>query len=190
MTLVHCFPTAIFRSNFSGPDVVSIARPARNGAASPNAAVATSYDAHETAKRRGDTDGLPAVRSSVLVGLDRMASMVHCPRMDRTVFHKILDREIPANVVYEDDDVLAFKDIRPQATTHLLFIPKTFVASIADIDEATERIPGHLVVTAKRFAQEKGITGYKLSFNVGKDGGQEVPYIHLHFLSPQALPEE
>ncbi len=107
--------------------------------------------------------------------------------MERTIFHKIIDREIPAAVVYEDDEVLAFKDINPQAKTHLLFIPKTFVRSIADVTEETERIPGHLILTAKRFAQERGITGYKLTFHVGKEGGQEVPYIHLHFMSPQEL---
>lgn len=107
--------------------------------------------------------------------------------MERTIFHKILDREVPAAVVYEDDGVLAFKDIRPQATTHLLFIPKTFIRSVADVTEETERIPGHLILTAKRFAEQRGITGYKLAFNVGKEGGQEVPYLHLHFLSPQTL---
>ena len=110
--------------------------------------------------------------------------------MERTIFHKIIDREVPAAIVYEDDAVIAFKDIHPKDTTHLLFIPKTYVASIADIDESTEHIPGHLIMTAKRFAKEKGIDGYRLTFHVGKEGGQEVPYIHLHFLSPQALRQE
>lgn len=109
--------------------------------------------------------------------------------MERTIFHKIIDREVPAAIVYEDDAVIAFKDIHPKDTTHLLFIPKTYVASIADIDEANERVPGHLIVTAKRFAKDKGIDGYRLTFHVGKEGGQEVPYIHLHFISPQKLPE-
>lgn len=108
--------------------------------------------------------------------------------MERTIFHKIIDREVPASIVYEDDEVIAFKDIHPKDTTHLLFVPKTFVASIADIDEATEHVPGRLIVAAQRFARVKGIDGYKLTFHVGKEGGQEVPYIHLHFLSRQALP--
>jgi len=104
-----------------------------------------------------------------------------------TLFHKILRKEIPANIVHEDDEVLAFHDIHPKAKTHLLFIPKQFVASIADITPETKSIPGMLIVKAKQFASEKGITGYKLTFHVGKGGGQEVMYLHLHFLSEQKL---
>lgn len=110
--------------------------------------------------------------------------------MEHTIFHRILDREIPATIVYEDDAVLGFKDIHPQATTHLLFIPKTFVESIAQVTPETEHIPGMLILTAKRFAQEQGIDGYTLKFHTGKHGGQEVPYLHLHFLSPQALRDQ
>ncbi len=104
-----------------------------------------------------------------------------------TIFHKILAREIPATVVFEDDEVLAFKDIHPKAPTHLLFIPKHFVESIAHVTPETAHIPGMLILKAQAFAKEKGIGGYKLTFHVGKDGGQEVPYLHLHFLSDQAL---
>jgi histidine triad (HIT) family protein len=104
-----------------------------------------------------------------------------------TVFHKILTKQIPADIVYEDDEVLAFKDINPKATTHLLFIPKHFIASIADVTPETAHIPGMLILTAQRFAKEKGIAGYKLTFHVGKDGGQEVMYLHLHFLSEQKI---
>ena len=104
---------------------------------------------------------------------------------ERTIFHKIRDKEIPADVVYEDDEVLAFKDIHPKAPTHLLFIPKHFVASIADLAPETAHIPGMLILKAQRFAAEKGIAGYKLTFHVGKGGGQEVFYLHLHFLSEE-----
>lgn len=104
-----------------------------------------------------------------------------------TIFHKILSKEIPATVVYEDDDVLAFKDINPKAPTHLLFIPKTFIASIADVSEETSHIPGMLIQKAKEFAASKNIHGYKLTFHVGKGGGQEVMYLHLHFMSQQQL---
>lgn len=107
--------------------------------------------------------------------------------MAETIFHKILAKEIPASVVYEDEDVLAFKDIHPKAATHLLFIPKTFVESIAHAMGDLESIPGMLILKAQKFAEEKGIRGYKLTFNVGKEGGQEVPYLHLHFLSDQSL---
>ncbi len=104
-----------------------------------------------------------------------------------TIFHKILAKEIPATVMYEDSDVIAIKDIHPKAPTHLLFIPKTFVESVATSTGAHESIPGMLIEKARAFAEQKGIRGYKLQFNVGKEGGQEVPYIHLHFLSEQKI---
>ena len=103
----------------------------------------------------------------------------------QTIFHRILSREIPASVVYEDDEVLAFKDIHPKAATHLLFIPKQFVASIADVTPETAHLPGMLILRAQKFALEQGIAGYKLTFHVGKGGGQEVMYLHLHFLSEE-----
>lgn len=106
---------------------------------------------------------------------------------ERTVFHRIRDREIPADILYEDESVLAFRDISPKAVTHLLFIPKRFVASIADVTAATAHLPGLLVLAAQKFAKEKGVSGYKLVFHVGKGGGQEVMYLHLHFLSDQEL---
>ncbi len=108
--------------------------------------------------------------------------------MERTIFHKIIDRDVPATIEYEDQDVLVIRDIHPQATTHLLFLPKTYLESVAHVTTATAHIPGMLILAAQRFAAEKGIDGYKLTFHVGKNGGQEVPYIHLHFLSSQALP--
>jgi len=109
---------------------------------------------------------------------------------ERTVFHKIRDKEIPADIVYEDDLVLIFKDIRPQAALHLLLIPKKeedVVSSIADITKSTEHVPGMLIDKARHFAKKKGIDGYRLTFHVGKGGGQEVFYLHLHFLSNQNL---
>ncbi len=112
----------------------------------------------------------------------------YTPAMEeQTIFHRILTREIPADIVYEDDDVLAFRDIHPKAPTHLLFIPKIFVASIADVSDQTADIPGMLIAKARTFAEKKGIDGYKLTFHVGKDGGQEVMYLHLHFLAQQVL---
>lgn len=104
-----------------------------------------------------------------------------------TIFHRILRKELPADIVYEDDDVLAFKDIHPKAPTHLLFIPKRFVASIADVTPETADLPGMLIAKAKEFAEQHAIDGYKLTFHVGKGGGQEVFYLHLHFLSQKEL---
>jgi histidine triad (HIT) family protein len=105
----------------------------------------------------------------------------------QTIFHKILAKEVPATIVFEDDEVLAFKDIHPKAPTHILFIPKHFIASIADVTPETAYLPGMLILKAQRFAKEKGIDGYKLTFHVGKGGGQEVPYLHLHFLSDTVI---
>ncbi len=102
-----------------------------------------------------------------------------------TIFHKILRKEIPATIEYEDGEVLVFRDIHPKAVTHLLFVPKHFVASIAEITPEIAHVPGLLILKAQKFAKEKGIDGYKLTFHVGKGGGQEVFYLHLHFLSDQ-----
>lgn len=104
-----------------------------------------------------------------------------------TIFHRIIAREIPADIVYEDDDVIVFKDIHPKAPTHLLFVPKHFVASVADIDDSTKDLPGMLILKAQEFAKAKNINGYKLTYHVGKGGGQEIFYLHLHFLSQQQL---
>src|SRR5437867_3081238 len=106
---------------------------------------------------------------------------------ERTIFHKIRDRELPADILYEDDDVLVFRDIRPQAPTHLLFLPKTFAPSAMELTKATEHLPGMLILKARDFAKMKGIAGYKLMFHVGKEGGQIVPYLHLHFLAEKKI---
>lgn len=109
-----------------------------------------------------------------------------------TIFHKIARHEIPASIVYEDDEVLAFKDIHPKAPTHLLFIAKRdqdFVPSIDDLTDKTAHVPGLLIRKAQAFAKAHGISGYQLKFHVGKEGGQEVFFLHLHFLSGQKLNE-
>lgn len=106
---------------------------------------------------------------------------------EQTIFHRILAREIPADIVYEDDDVMAFRDIHPKAPTHLLFVPKRFVASVMDVTDDTKDVPGMLILKAKEFAAKNGIDGYKLTFHVGKSGGQEVMYLHLHFLAQQVF---
>ncbi|MBU0457869.1 HIT domain-containing protein [Patescibacteria group bacterium] len=105
-----------------------------------------------------------------------------------TIFHKIVKKEIPTDIVYEDEEVLVFKDINPKAPTHLLLIAKKdedFVPSIADLTEETERVPLMLIRKAQKFAADNGIDGYQLKFHVGKGGGQEVFYLHLHLMSHQ-----
>ena len=106
---------------------------------------------------------------------------------DPTVFHKILAKEIPADFVYEDEHVVGFLDIHPKAPTHVLFVPREFVASVADLTEETSAVMATLALAAKRFADMHGIDGYRLQVNVGKGGGQEVFYLHVHFLSQQSL---
>ena len=110
--------------------------------------------------------------------------------MEQTIFHRIIAHELPADIVYEDDDVVAFKDIRPKAPTHILFVPKQYVASIADVTEETAHIPGMLILKAKEFAAQHRIDGYKLVYHVGRGGGQEVFYLHLHLLSQETMVEE
>lgn len=124
-----------------------------------------------------------------LIAFSRDAFFRMLQDMEQTVFHRILAGELPADIVYEDDDVVAFKDIHPKAPTHLLFIPRQFIASIADVTPETAHIPGMLILKAQAFAAERGISGYKLVYHVGKAGGQEVFYLHLHLLSQQELPD-
>lgn len=110
--------------------------------------------------------------------------------IERTIFHKILDKEIPATIVYETAEVLGFKDIHPKAPTHLLFIakkPEDFVSSIIGMTDATAHVPSLLIRAAQQFAREQGIDGYKLTFHCGKGGGQEVFFLHLHFLSEERI---
>jgi histidine triad (HIT) family protein len=98
------------------------------------------------------------------------------------LFCKIVKHEIPATIVYEDNEVIAFHDIHPAADVHILIVPKQHIATIMDMGESDEKIVGHLLSVSKHIAENKGLKGYKLSFNVGKEGGQVVMHIHLHLL--------
>ncbi|MBU7585970.1 MAG: histidine triad nucleotide-binding protein [Nostoc sp. TH1S01] len=108
-----------------------------------------------------------------------------------TIFGKIIRREIPANIVYEDDLALAFKDVNPQAPVHILVIPKKPIAKLADAESEDAALLGHLLLTAKRVAAEAGLTnGYRVVINTDADGGQTVFHLHLHILGgrPMAWP--
>jgi histidine triad (HIT) family protein len=109
-----------------------------------------------------------------------------------TVFEKIVAREIPARIIFEDKDVLAFHDIRPQAPIHVLIIPKKHVSRIAQIDSDDSDLLGKLLLTARDLAQELGIaqTGFRLVINNGPNGGETVPHLHVHLLGgrPMAWP--
>lgn len=105
------------------------------------------------------------------------------------LFCKIAQGEIPASVVFEDDELLAFEDIKPQAPKHLLIIPKRHIATINDSNDQDEQLLGAMVLRAKKIAQTQGFDelGYRLVFNVNSGGGQEVYHIHLHLLGGRQM---
>lgn len=107
------------------------------------------------------------------------------------VFCKIARKEIPADVVFEDDEVIAFKDRAPIAPVHILVIPKKHIASVADITDEDTLLMGKLIETAKKIAEDLKISakGYKLLIRVGEHGGQEVGHIHLHLIGGSRLSE-
>ncbi len=106
-----------------------------------------------------------------------------------TIFKKIIDREIPADIVFENDYVLAFNDISPQAPVHVLIIPKKEIPTVNDITDEDALLLGHLFLAAKQIAQEQGIaeSGYRLMVNCRDDGGQEVYHLHMHLLGGRNL---
>ncbi len=107
---------------------------------------------------------------------------------DKTIFQKIIDREIPAKIVYEDEHCLAFEDIHPAAPTHLLVIPKREIASVDDVTEADEQVVGHLFTAIRAIAAQLGLAGgYRVVTNCGRDAGQEVMHLHFHLLAGRKL---
>ncbi|GEK46207.1 histidine triad nucleotide-binding protein [Halomonas pacifica] len=100
------------------------------------------------------------------------------------LFCKIINREIPADIVYEDEHVLAFNDINPQAPTHMLIIPKTHIATLNDLEEADLALVGRLQYTAAKLAKEAGFAeeGYRVLMNCNEKGGQTVYHIHMHLM--------
>ena len=108
---------------------------------------------------------------------------------EETLFSKIIRREIPADIVYEDDRVTAFRDINPQAPTHVLIIPNKVIPTVSDIAAGDEALVGHLVTVAAKIAKDEGISedGYRLIMNCRDHGGQEVYHLHLHLLGGRRL---
>lgn len=105
-----------------------------------------------------------------------------------TIFGKIIRREIPADIVYEDDLAIAFKDISPQAPIHILVIPKKPIAKLSDAESQDHALLGHLLLTVKRVAQQAGLDrGYRVTINTGPDGGQTVDHMHLHILGGRQM---
>jgi histidine triad (HIT) family protein len=106
-----------------------------------------------------------------------------------TIFSKIIAREIPAQIVYQDEQVTAFKDISPQAPTHILIVPNVEIPTVNDVQPEQEQMLGHLFTVARQIAAEQGIaeSGYRLIINCNQDGGQEVFHLHMHLLGGRRL---
>ncbi|MEH6453145.1 MAG: HIT domain-containing protein [Psychromonas sp.] len=108
---------------------------------------------------------------------------------EETIFRKIINKEIPSEMLYQDDFVTAFRDISPQAPTHILIIPNKLIATANDIEVEDEILIGKLYTVAKNLAKQEGIdqSGFRLIMNCNQDGGQEVYHIHLHLLGGKPL---
>jgi len=101
--------------------------------------------------------------------------------MENCIFCKIINKELPADIAYENENVLAFNDIHPKAPIHILIVPRVHIESINS--ENSENVVGDLILAAKNIIKRDNIAGYKLLFNVGREGGQMVDHLHIHLLS-------
>ena len=106
-----------------------------------------------------------------------------------TIFEKIAAHEIPAKIVFEDDDVIAFHDVNPQAPVHVLIVPKRVIPRLSETKESDQALLGKLILTAAQVASDLGVSesGYRLVINSGPDAGESVPHLHLHLLGKRPL---
>ena len=109
--------------------------------------------------------------------------------MPATIFKRIIDREIPADIIYEDDRCLAFHDVSPQAPTHVLVIPKKEIASLDELADEDAELLGHMWLVIRNVARELGVdkSGYRVAVNCGADGGQSVDHLHFHLLGGRPM---
>jgi histidine triad (HIT) family protein len=109
--------------------------------------------------------------------------------LSKTPFEKIIARELPAMIVYEDDLVVAFRDIKPQAPTHVLIVPKKPIPRIAEAKVEDQQLIGHLLLKAAAVANQLGLTqsGFRLVFNNGPDAGEAVPHLHCHIIGGRRM---
>ncbi len=103
--------------------------------------------------------------------------------LDTDIFAKIISGEIPCDKVFENDRILAFHDIQPKAKHHVLIVPKANLITAQEVTKENQELFGELFLVAKQVAEKLNLSGYKLAMNVGEDGGQVVPHVHLHLLS-------
>ena len=106
-----------------------------------------------------------------------------------TIFEKIVKREIPAKIIWEDDDAIAFHDVNPQAPVHVLIVPKKVIPRLSDAKESDRATLGKLLLVARDLAKKLGVeqTGYRVVVNSGPDAGESVPHLHIHLLGKRAL---
>ena len=106
-----------------------------------------------------------------------------------TLFEKIIAREIPAKIVFEDDDAIAFQDVNPQAPVHVLIVPKRVISRLAEANESDQVLLGKLILIATKVARDLGVieSGYRVVINSGPDAGESVPHLHVHLLGKRAL---
>ncbi|HIE16682.1 MAG TPA: histidine triad nucleotide-binding protein [Dehalococcoidia bacterium] len=108
------------------------------------------------------------------------------------IFCRIIAGEVPADIVYQDSELLAFRDIHPQAPTHILIMPKGHIASLTELTRKEQALMGRLILLAKELAEKEGVAakGYRLSVSCGADGGQLVPHVHFHLLGGRKLDDQ
>lgn len=107
---------------------------------------------------------------------------------EKTIFKRIIDGEIPADIVYEDEQCLAFRDISPQAPVHILVIPRKEIPSIDHLSDEDEQLVGHIYLVIKQIAADEGLdNGYRVIVNCGEEGGQTVDHLHFHLLGGRGL---
>ncbi|OAY43380.1 14 kDa zinc-binding protein [Manihot esculenta] len=138
----------------------------------------------------GNIKGRISVLSSHIMASEKEAALAAVPSDSPTIFDKIINKEIPSNVVYEDDKVLAFRDISPQAPTHILIIPKVKdgLTGLSKAEERHRDILGHLLYTAKLIAKQEGLEdGFRIVINDGPSGCQSVYHLHIHLLGGRQM---
>lgn len=110
---------------------------------------------------------------------------------ERTVFTRIIEGDLPGEFVYQDDEIVAIRDIRPAAPVHILVIPRKPIASMGELQEEDLPLAGRLLLVANQIALQEGLTaGYRIVINTGEEGGQTVPHLHLHILGGRKLSEK
>ncbi len=107
--------------------------------------------------------------------------------MSNCIFCKIVNKEMPADIVYENDKIIVIKDVNPKAPIHLLIVPKKHIPSVDHIEIQDKTLMGEIILVAQKIAREKNLKGYKLVINVGQGGGQIIDHLHLHLLSGKPI---